>query len=88
MKIKEDLILRQVADTWVVVPLSSAVVSFDGVLNLNESGAMLWKVLEQGASREELIEAMMAEYAVSREIASNDIDEFINSLRKNNCLDA
>lgn len=88
MKIKEDLVLRQVADTWVVVPLSSAVVRFDGVLNLNESGATLWKVLEQGASKEELVEAMMAEYAVSREVAVNDIDEFINSLNKNNCLDA
>lgn len=87
MKIKENFVLRQVADTWVVLPLSSTTLNFDGMLNLNESGAMLWSVLEKGADREQLADALTAEYAVSREMALNDVDEFINNLQQAGCLE-
>lgn len=87
MKIKENFVLRQVADTWVVLPLSSATLNFDGMLNLNESGAMLWGVLEKGATREQLADALTSEYAVSREIALNDVDEFLENLKNADCLE-
>jgi hypothetical protein len=87
MKTKENLVLRQVADTWIVLPVSSATVNMDGVLNLNESGVLLWKKLEQGAEREELVNILMAEYDVDRETASKDVDEFIQHLQSVNCLD-
>ena len=87
MKIKENFVLRQVADIWVVLPLSSATLNFDGMLNLNESGAMLWNQLEQGASREQLADVLISEYAISREIALNDVDEFIHNLLEAGCLD-
>lgn len=87
MKIKENFVLRQVADTWVVLPLSSATLNFDGMLNLNESGAMLWSVLEKGATREQLADALTSEYAVSREVALNDVDEFLENLKNADCLE-
>ena len=87
MKIKKDFLLRQVADTWVVIPIDSAIVNMDGMLNLNDSGALLWKVLEQGADHEQLVDAVLAEYAVSREIAMKDVNEFVERLHKINCLD-
>ena len=46
MGLKEDFVLRQVADTWVVLPLGESSVDFNGMLTLNNSGAMLWRVLE------------------------------------------
>ena len=87
MKIKEDFLLRQVADTWVVLPLGSAIVSMDGMLNLNETGALLWKTLEQGADREQLVDALLAEYAVDRGTAAEDVDEFIEKLKAIHCLE-
>lgn len=87
MKIKEDFLLRQVADTWVVLPLGSAIVSMDGMLNLNETGALLWKTLEQGADREQLVDALLAEYAVDRGTAAEDVDEFIEKLNAIHCLE-
>lgn len=87
MKIKEDFLLRQVADTWVVLPLGSALVSMDGMLNLNESGALLWKTLERGADREQLVDALLAEYAVDRKTAAEDVNEFIEKLNVIHCLE-
>lgn len=87
MKLKENFVLRQVADTWVVLGLGDASVNLNGMLKLNETGAMLWKVLEQGGGREEMADAMTAEYAVSREQALADADEFYAALVKVGCAE-
>lgn len=87
MKIKKDYVLRQVTDTWVVLPLGDAAVDFSGMLTLNESGAMLWRVLEQGADRESLTAALLAEYEVSRQQAMADVEIFLNKLLQAGCLE-
>ena len=42
MKVKEDFLLREVAGCYVVVPVGKATVDFNGMLNLNDTGAFLW----------------------------------------------
>lgn len=87
MKIKKEYVLRQVADTWVVLPLGDAAVDFSGMLTLNGSGAMLWRALEQGVGREELVAALLDEYEVSRQQATADVDAFLNKLLQAGCLE-
>ena len=86
MKIKDNFILRNVADTWIVVALGQEAADFSGMLKLNETGAMLWEKLAAGAQKEDLVEALCAEYTVEREIASADVDEFLSVLRNAGCL--
>ena len=42
MTIKENFVLRQVAGSYVAVAVGEASVNFDGMLTLNESGALLF----------------------------------------------
>ncbi len=81
MKIKDDFALRKVADSYVVVPVNSLTLDFNGVINLNETGAFLFEQLQKGIAKEELVEKMLDEYDVTREKASADIDLFINKLK-------
>ena len=81
MKIKDDFALRKVADSYVVVPVNSITLDFNGVINLNETGAFLFEQLQKGIEKEELVEKMLDEYDVTREKASADIDLFINKLK-------
>ena len=81
MKISENFVLRQVADTWVVLPVGQASVDFNGMLTLNESGAILWQALEKGGDREALADALLAEYEVDRATALADVDEFLKKLK-------
>ena len=81
MKIKDDFALRKVADSYVVVPVNSLTLDFNGVINLNETGAFLFEQLQKGIEKEELVEKMLDEYDVTREKASADIDLFINKLQ-------
>lgn len=87
MKINENYVLRQIADSWVVLPLESATLNFNGMITVNESGSFLWSMLEKGCERDQLVSAMLAEYDVSREEACADIDAFIKKLLEIGCID-
>lgn len=87
MKLKENFVLRRVLNNWVVLPLGAATVDFNGILNLNDSGALLWQRLEQGAGREELADALTAQYDVSRDQALSDVDEFYATLVSAGCAE-
>ena len=88
MKINENFVLREVAGSWVVIPIGEKSVDFNGMMNLNETGVLLWRELEKGADKEALVTALTAEYEVSAEEAAKDIDEFIAVLMKAGCLEA
>ena len=87
MKIKNDFILRKVADSYVVVPVGKMTLDFNGIINLNETGAFLFGELQKGADREELIEKLLAEYDVTPEKAANDIDIFIQKAKDADVLE-
>ena len=87
MKLSEKFVLRQVAGNWVVLPLSDATVNFNGMLKLNESGVLLWRLLEQGKDREALAEMLTTVYDVSLEEALSDVDEFVNKLSRVGCIE-
>ena len=87
MRIKEGFVLRKVATRTVVLPVGRAAVDFSGMLSLNESGIMLWRVLEKGGDREAMVDALLAEYEVERAEAYADVDAFIDSLVKAGCVE-
>ena len=80
MKIKKGFILREVAGNNIVVAVGDAVKSFNGVINVNETGAFLWKLLENDTTEEKLVTALLEEYDVAEELAKKDVNAFINKL--------
>lgn len=86
MKLNENFVLRQVADTWIVMPLGQTSVDFSGMLTLNESGALLWKALEDGGDRIALANALTAEYDVAQAEALEDVDAFLARLQQIGCI--
>ena len=87
MKIKNGFTMRKLVDTWVILPYSKATVSFNGMITLNESGVLLWNMLENGCTRENMAEALTKEYEVSFDEALADVDAFIEKLDKAGCID-
>jgi hypothetical protein len=71
----EGLEWRQVEDE--VVALDTPTASYVAV---NRSGAKLWAALAGGATREELIDTLVSEFAIAREQAANDVDAFVQML--------
>jgi hypothetical protein len=88
MRIKEDLMLRNILGEWIVVPMGERLLEFNGMIKVNESGAFIWKFLEKGAEREEIIAAMLEEYEIDEAAAAAELDEFIETLSKAGVLEA
>lgn len=85
MKIKDGYLLSEVAGNHVVVPVGN--VSFNGMLNLNETGVLIWKKLEQGCAESDLVAAFLEEYDVSEERAKEDVAIFVKKLREAGVID-
>lgn len=87
MKIKKDFILRKVADSYVVVPVGKLTLDFNGIINLNETGAFLFGLLQEGAEKEDLLRKMLEEYDVTPEKAAADIDVFLKKVEEADVLE-
>ena len=83
MKIKKGFVLRVVAGESVVVPVGELSKSFHGMINLNETGAFLWRFFTEEHTVEEGVDALCGEYEVERERAAEDVNKFAEMLTEN-----
>ena len=81
MKGNKDFLLREVADSLVLVPVGDAARRFPGMIRLNETGRLLWELLQQEQTPESLTEALLSRFEVSREQAAADVNAFLERLR-------
>jgi Coenzyme PQQ synthesis protein D (PqqD) len=56
-------------------------------LAINDSGAIIWPVLADGATRAELIAQLQERYGVDAEVAAADVDAFVGALREQDLLE-
>lgn len=88
MKIKDGFILRDIAGKTLVVAVGERSKSFRGMVTLNETGKYIWKILEKGATKEEIVESILAEFeGADRLTVENDVNAFISKLEGDNILE-
>lgn len=81
MKTKEGFMLRNVAGRDIVVAVGAALVDFNGLISLNETGAFLWKELEKGTDYDAMLSRLLEEYDTDEATARQGIDLFLESAR-------
>ena len=57
-------------DTW------QKGVPYRSPLTMNEVGADIWRMMEQGCSREQIVDALSREYQTSRDVVEQDLEQF------------
>lgn len=89
MKLKDGLILREVAGQYVVVPTGKRVQEVTSIVYISSSGAYLWDYMkEHEFEKEDLVAKIMEHYSgVTEEKAAADIEKFLKTLADNNILD-
>ena len=81
MKLKQGFALRNIAGEHIVMPTGENIRKFDGAIVLNPVAAFIWETLSKGCSREELLQAILAEYEIDRAQAEQDLDSLLETLR-------
>ena len=89
MKLKDGLILREVAGQYVVVPTGKRVQEVTSIVYISSSGAYLWDYMKDHEfEKEDLVAKIMGHYSgVTEEQAATDIEKFLKTLADNNILD-
>lgn len=85
MKIKPEYKLREVSGMNIVV--STASMDFQGVITVNETAKYIWRMLENGAEKEEITAALAKECNVSADEIRSDVEEFISTLERENIVE-
>ena len=87
MKVEKEFVLREIAGDYVIIPTGKTVLSFNGLITVNEVGADLWKMLQSEVNFDELLQGILSEYDVDEETAREDIQEFLDTLTEGGILD-
>lgn len=87
MQIKKDFVLREIAGEYIIIPTGSTALEFNGLITVNEVGVLLWKMLQEEVTLEQLVQGVMAEYEVEEEVVTEDIQEFLDTLMQGGILE-
>ena len=78
MKRSENFILREIADSIVLVPVGTNAANFNGLITLNEISAFIWNNIDECVTEDNLVKLILEEYEVDEETAKQDVHGLIN----------
>ncbi len=85
MKLNDGFITHEMGGEQIMVATGSA--SFAGLVRSNATAAFIVDCLKQETTKEAIVEAMLAKYDVSAEVAGADVDKILGTLRSVGALD-
>ncbi len=77
----DKVVWREVDREIVTVDLTSA-----EYLAANSTAGTLWPLLDRGATVDEMVDAIMAEYDAPDDVIRRDVTEFVDGLRARNLV--
>lgn len=81
MKIKDGFVLRNMAGEFIAVPFDESYSDVGALISLNETGAFLWKALEEEKELDDLVSALVAEYEITEDEAKAAAEGFTEGLK-------
>ena len=87
MKRKDGFIVRQIADQNVAVAVGETSRSFRGMIKLNDTGLMIWNLLEDEVTENGIVAALTERYDVDDETARSDVRRFLDVLEEAGVLE-
>lgn len=82
--IKQGYVVREVAGEFIAVPIDSSCGT--NIIILNPVSKLLWEELREEKTFEELLDAILQNYDVSKEEAEADLKDFIMQLIENGLM--
>jgi len=77
IKISKEVLAQEVAGETVLLDLAS-----ESYFGLDGVSTRVWQLLNEGAERDSIIDTLLGEYEVEREVLENDISELLIRLNE------
>lgn len=82
MRLKDDFILHNTGEDFVIIATGEATKNFNGIIKLNNMGGEIVSFLSNDISEEDIVKAIIEKYEVDYDTAKEDIKNILDSLRK------
>ena len=86
MKIKEGFLLREIANTFLLVPVAERVIDFKGIIVLNGVSPSIVEYMKEHRSREELLTYILDLYEIDEETAERDLNKLLSQMETSGVL--
>jgi hypothetical protein len=87
MKTNKGVIYRNIAGEHVLIPVGSIAMDQNGIFVMTELGGQIWQMLEGGATKEEIITALLEEYEVEESRLRADVEDFLQRMIDKNLIE-
>ncbi len=81
MELKKKFVLRNIVGETILVPIGQNSEAFNGLIAINELGKFIWENIESSKDEDELLQRILDEYEVDKDVAKADLDEFLGKLK-------
>lgn len=85
LKTKKDYVVRKIMNKNIL--MSKGENSDNSIIELSDSGLLIWIELEKGITYNKLIEKITKQYNEDRNVIIQDIDDFINICKINDLIE-
>ncbi|HMF93764.1 MAG TPA: PqqD family protein [Vicinamibacterales bacterium] len=78
---RRSYVTRQIAGETLIVPVTGHVMDLEAIYVLNPVASRIWELLRSPTTSERIAAAIASEFDVSVQTATDDVLEFVESLR-------
>ena len=82
MKVNKKYIFRKVAKEQLLIPTGEVALKIKGLVAMSESAGMLYRMMQNGCTQNDLVAALKAEYDVPLAVAQQDVEAFLEQMRQ------
>ncbi len=86
LKIKGSFVVRNIDGELIAMPVGETIRQFGGTVMLNDVSEFIWTKLQNPTTREALLQSILEEYDVSRDVAEADLEAFLRLLHAKGLL--
>lgn len=87
MKLRYKFACAPVGDIIMAVAVGRDAALYHGMVEMNEVGSFLFRKLQKETNEEDLVQALLEEYEVTMETASQDVRAFLDLLDEKGILE-
>ena len=87
MKIKDGFVKQQVQGKWLAVATGELSRTFHGMIELNDTAALVWDALAAGQSPDAIVDAIAEMYDIPRDKADADVRALLKQMADEGILD-
>ncbi|MDD5968487.1 MAG: PqqD family protein [Anaerostipes sp.] len=80
MKVNKEFVLREIVGDYIIIPVGETVLEFKGLITVNEIGVLIWKMLQNEITLDQIVQNILDEYDVEESVAREDVREFLDTL--------